>query len=88
MRALVTGGAGSVGSHVVDRLLEEGYEVEVLRTLGHAEPRAAPNGGGTEGLSRALAASFPILAPANLTNSVRTTAGARSFEPSSRWTSS
>jgi len=29
-RALVTGGAGFIGSHMADRLLEEGYEVIVL----------------------------------------------------------
>ncbi len=33
MRALVTGGAGFIGSHVVDRLVQRGHEVVVLDNL-------------------------------------------------------
>ena len=30
MRCLVTGGAGFIGSHIVDRLIDEGHEVSVV----------------------------------------------------------
>ena len=41
MRALVTGGAGFIGSHIADRLLSMGY---VVRILDNLEPRVHPKG--------------------------------------------
>jgi len=40
-RVLVTGGAGFIGSHTVDLLLEKGYRVRILDNL---QPRVHPNG--------------------------------------------
>ncbi|MFO8058999.1 MAG: SDR family NAD(P)-dependent oxidoreductase, partial [bacterium] len=45
-RVLVTGGAGFIGSHITDLLLEEGYEVRVLDSLEpqvHGERDGAPD---------------------------------------------
>lgn len=41
MKVLVTGGAGFIGSHIVDRHLKNGDQVRVLDSL---EPRVHPNG--------------------------------------------
>ncbi len=43
-RALVTGGAGFIGSHVADRFLREGYEVEILDNLSSGRMENLPAG--------------------------------------------
>ena len=42
MRCLVVGGAGFVGSHVVDRLLAEGHTVDVVDDLSTGSSRTSP----------------------------------------------
>jgi UDP-glucose 4-epimerase len=41
-RALVTGGAGFIGSHVADALLEQGFAVEILDNLSSGDRRNVP----------------------------------------------
>ena len=38
MKTLVTGGAGFIGSHLVDRLMETGYRVKVIDNLSSGSP--------------------------------------------------
>ncbi len=44
MRVLVTGGAGFIGSHVVDQLLVRGHEVAVLDNLSSGSRDNVPDG--------------------------------------------
>lgn len=37
MKVLVTGGAGFIGSHIVDQLIEEGYEVCIIDNMSHGK---------------------------------------------------
>lgn len=43
-RALVTGGAGFIGSHVADLFIAEGYDVEIIDNLSTGHRRNLPDG--------------------------------------------
>ena len=44
MRALITGGAGFIGSHLADRLIQAGHEVWVLDDLSSGRRENVPKG--------------------------------------------
>ncbi|OGT22358.1 MAG: NAD-dependent dehydratase [Gammaproteobacteria bacterium RBG_16_57_12] len=44
MKVLITGGAGFIGSHLVDRALEDGYQVRVVDNLSTGHLRNLPMG--------------------------------------------
>jgi UDP-glucose 4-epimerase len=44
MKVLVTGGAGFIGSHIVDRLVDEGHEVVVVDDLSSGKRHQVPAG--------------------------------------------
>ena len=43
MNVLVTGGAGFIGSHIVDQLIEAGHRVVVIDNLDPAAHDGAPD---------------------------------------------
>ena len=43
-RVLVTGGAGFIGSHVADRFIERGWDVEIIDDLSHGKRERVPEG--------------------------------------------
>ena len=47
-RALVTGGAGFIGSHVIDAFLDRGYEAAAVDDLSSGEAENVPNGAALE----------------------------------------
>ena len=47
MRVLVTGGAGFIGSHMIDVLIDRGHEVTVVDNLSSGSRRLVPEDAGS-----------------------------------------
>ena len=60
-RAVVTGGAGFVGSHLVDRLVGDGWQVLVIDDLSTGRPDQLPEGARLERLDIAVDPIEPIV---------------------------
>ena len=65
MRCLVTGGAGFIGSHLVDRLVSDGHDVVVVDSFatGRIENLALHKGSGRVRVARADVADYDAIRP-------------------------
>src|ERR1700727_1484043 len=74
-RSIVTGGAGFIGSHVVDALLAAGHEVTVIDDLSSGSVAKVPAGARLSALDRVFeeaqpSSVFHLAAQASVTASV------------------
>lgn len=63
MKALVTGGAGFIGSHVAERLLAEGWQVTVLDNLSNGFEGNVPPAPNWSVVRRMISACWPSTCP-------------------------